>query len=88
MRRGDPPRFFTLNRTSAVITICSHCKRVISQTLNGGGGQSAGNREEPVSHGICSKCLIVLENRIREKPEYSLAIPPDRPLPLKAKDHG
>jgi len=52
------------------------------------GSRAVGDREEPVSHGICSKCLIILESKIREKPEYSVALPPGQELPLKTKDHG
>ena len=48
-------------------------------------GRSPEEREEQVSHGICSKCLIVLESKIREKPDYSVALPPERRDALKTK---
>jgi len=37
--------------------------------------RSCDERQEQVSHGICSKCLIILESRIREKPDYSVPLP-------------
>lgn len=70
-----------------MITICSQCKRVISQTM-GGNSRPVADREELVSHGICSKCLIVLENKIREKPDYSLPPPARDAAPLKVKGTG
>ena len=42
-----------------VITICSRCKRTISETLEDGS-------EKKVSHGICTRCLAILESEIRE----------------------
>lgn len=81
-----PGSQFTI-RTVPVITICSHCKRVISQTLQGG-PRCNGDGEEPVSHGICSKCLVILESKIRERPEYALVLPPEEDLTVKVKEHG
>lgn len=43
-----------------MITVCSQCKRIISETLQDK------NKEQEVSHGICSQCLAVLEDKIRE----------------------
>jgi hypothetical protein len=42
-----------------VITVCSRCKRTISETFEKGS-------EKKVSHGICTRCLAVLESEIRE----------------------
>jgi len=75
------------HRATAVITICSHCKRVISKTM-GGGRRPGVNGEEQISHGICSNCLIVLENKIREKPEYAFPPPPPDAMTLKVKGPG
>ncbi len=83
-----PPRAAPTNRKNDVITICSHCKRVISQTLHRSGCDN-GDGEELISHGICTTCLAILENRIRERPDLSLAPPRARErCPLKVKDHG
>ena len=53
-----------------VITVCSRCKRTISETFEEGS-------EKKVSHGICTRCLAVLEGEIREgaKAEDSPAEP-------------
>ena len=45
-----------------VITVCAHCKRVISETAY---------RDNKVSHGICSKCLALLEQEVQESPRPS-----------------
>lgn len=42
-------------RTALVITICAHCKKVISETAQ---------RDNRISHGICSKCLARLEKEL------------------------
>jgi len=42
-----------------VITVCSRCKRRISETFEKGS-------EKKVSHGICTRCLAILEDEIRE----------------------
>lgn len=42
-------------RTALVITICAHCKKVISETTQ---------RDNRISHGICSKCLARLEKEL------------------------
>jgi hypothetical protein len=42
-----------------VITVCSRCKRTISQTAGEGS-------EKKVSHGICTRCLAIMEGEIRE----------------------
>lgn len=42
-----------------MITVCSRCKRTISETFEKGS-------EKKVSHGICTRCLAVLESEIRE----------------------
>ncbi len=40
-----------------MITVCSRCKRVISETPP---------LDKKVSHGICSQCLEFLEDQIRQ----------------------
>ena len=42
-----------------VITVCSRCKHRISETFDKGS-------EKKVSHGICARCLAILESEIRE----------------------
>ena len=42
-----------------VITVCSRCKHRISETFDKGS-------EKKVSHGICARCLAILEGEIRE----------------------
>jgi hypothetical protein len=42
-----------------VITVCSRCKQKISETFEKGS-------ENKVSHGICPRCLAILESEIRE----------------------
>jgi hypothetical protein len=42
-----------------VITVCSRCKNRISETFDKGS-------EKKVSHGICARCLAILESEIRE----------------------
>ena len=42
-----------------VITVCSRCKHTISETFDKGS-------EKKVSHGICARCLAILEGEIRE----------------------
>ena len=42
-----------------VITVCSRCKQRISETFDKGS-------ENKVSHGICARCLAILESEIRE----------------------
>jgi hypothetical protein len=41
-----------------VITVCSRCKHRISETFDKGS-------EKKVSHGICARCLAILEREIR-----------------------
>jgi hypothetical protein len=69
-----------------VTTICSQCKRVINQTVHSRGASHTD--PELISHGICSKCLIILENKIREKPEFSMSFPAEQGFPLKPKTPG
>jgi len=42
-----------------VITVCSRCKHRISETFEKGS-------EKKISHGICARCLTILESEIRE----------------------
>ena len=42
-----------------VITVCSRCKHRISETFDKGS-------EKKVSHGICARCLAILESELRE----------------------
>lgn len=42
-----------------MITVCSRCKHRISETFDKGS-------EKKVSHGICARCLAILESEIRE----------------------
>lgn len=62
-----------------VITICSRCKRTISETFEKGS-------EKKVSHGICSRCLAVLESEIREGPRADDNHEAQKAAPLLAKD--
>jgi hypothetical protein len=62
-----------------VITVCSRCKRTISQTPGEGS-------EKKVSHGICAGCLVILENEIRESSKVSENGPKPETVPLHAED--
>ena len=42
-----------------MITVCSRCKHRISETFDKG-------PEKKVSHGICARCLAILERELRE----------------------
>lgn len=64
-----------------MITICSHCKRVISETLQ------KKDKEEKISHGICTQCLSVLEGKIRENQNCMISTPQGKSLSLKMKEH-
>jgi hypothetical protein len=59
----------------AVITVCSRCKQKISETFERGS-------DKKVSHGICSRCLAILEGEIREgaKADENKAEPETAPL--------
>lgn len=54
-----------MNKDKVVITVCSQCKRIISETLQP-------KKEDKVSHGICSQCLIILENKIQQNKTPSM----------------
>ncbi len=45
-----------------MLTICSHCKQVISETPPS---------NEKVSHGICPRCLEMLESHIKQNKKTS-----------------
>ncbi|MEW6443303.1 MAG: hypothetical protein AB1640_20395 [bacterium] len=45
-----------------MITICAHCKRIISETPS---------QDNKISHGICGQCLAKLERDIQESPRTS-----------------
>ena len=59
---SDPDRQDTPLEDRVVITVCAHCKRVISETAF---------RDNKVSHGICNKCLASLEKEIQQSPRPS-----------------
>jgi hypothetical protein len=76
-------RLNSTERTILMITICSQCRRVIGQTQQ---SRAASRTDpEPISHGICSKCLIILEDKIRE---FSMTPPPDPGAPPKTNNPG
>ena len=58
-----------------MITVCSRCKQTISETFGEGS-------EKKVSHGICARCLAILESEIREsaKATENGSKPADSPL--------
>jgi hypothetical protein len=62
-----------------VITVCSRCKHRISETFEKGS-------EKKVSHGICARCLAILENEIREGAKASENGPKPEETPLHAED--
>lgn len=57
-----------------MITVCSRCKHTISETFDKGS-------EKKVSHGICDRCLAILESEIRESAKVTESGPkPDETL--------
>ncbi len=54
-----------------MITVCSRCKRVINQALQP-------EHDEKVSHGICARCLAILEERIKKNPKSVSSVPPGK----------
>ena len=62
-----------------VITVCSRCKQTISETVDKGS-------EKKVSHGICAKCLTILESEIRESGKVASKGPKSESDPLVAED--
>ena len=47
------------DKEKAVITVCTECKRIISVA-------PPHDPEEKVSHGICPKCLPILERKLKK----------------------
>lgn len=62
-----------------MITVCSRCKHRINETLDKGS-------EKKVSHGICARCLAILENEIRESAKATENGPKPEVTPLHAED--
>ncbi len=62
-----------------MITVCSRCKRTISQTPVDGS-------EKKVSHGICTQCLVVLESEIRESSKAQDLRSGREEIPLRITD--
>lgn len=62
-----------------MITVCSRCKRVISETLQH-------DPEEKISHGICARCLSILERKIRENAKYHIRQATPRESSLRTKE--
>jgi|GEM_PF-3034553 len=62
-----------------VITVCSRCKHTISETFDKGS-------EKKVSHGICSRCLAILESEIRESAKATENGPKPEEAHLRAED--
>ena len=62
-----------------VITVCSRCKHTISETFDKGS-------EKKVSHGICARCLAILESEIREGAKATENGPKPEETPLHAED--
>ena len=62
-----------------MITVCSRCKQTISETFEEGS-------ETKVSHGICSRCLAILEEKIRDGAKAGSLSPEENTVPLPAED--
>ncbi len=62
-----------------VITVCSRCKHRISETFDKGS-------EKKVSHGICARCLAILEREIRESVKATENGPKPEETPLHAEE--
>jgi hypothetical protein len=70
----------TLNALErVVITVCSRCKHRISETFDKGS-------EKKVSHGICARCLAILEGEIQEGAKAAENGPKAQETPLHAED--
>lgn len=61
-----------------MVTVCAHCKRVISETAY---------QDNKISHGICGNCLAQLEVELLEGPKTpaELRPPKDSQAPLTKK---
>ena len=62
-----------------MITVCSRCKKTISETAEQGS-------EKKVSHGICSRCLAILEGQILEGTKAVDSRPKAKTAPLHVED--
>ena len=62
-----------------VITVCSRCKHTISETFDKGS-------EKKVSHGICARCLAILESEIRESAKTAENTQKPGETPLHAEE--
>jgi hypothetical protein len=62
-----------------VITVCSRCKQTIGETFDKGS-------EKKVSHGICARCLAILESEIRESAKAADNGSKSEEAPLHAED--
>lgn len=62
-----------------MITVCSRCKQTISETFEEG-------PETKVSHGICARCLAVLEGKIRDGAKAGSRSPEENTEPLPPDD--
>ena len=63
----------------SVITVCSRCKQTIAESFEKGS-------DKKVSHGICSRCLAILESEIREGAKAADNPPQSNAGPLHAED--
>jgi len=62
-----------------VITVCSRCKQTIAESFEKGS-------EKKVSHGICSRCLAILEREIQETAKATDNPSESNNAPLRAED--
>jgi hypothetical protein len=62
-----------------VITVCSRCKQTIAESFEEGS-------EKKVSHGICSRCLAILEGEIQESAKATENPPESKTAPVHAED--
>jgi hypothetical protein len=62
-----------------VITVCSRCKQTIAESYEKGS-------DKKVSHGICSRCLAILESEIREGVKATDDPSEPNAAPLHAED--
>jgi hypothetical protein len=62
-----------------VITVCSRCKHRISETFDKGS-------EKKISHGICARCLAILESELRESAKVTEKGPKAEETSLHAEE--
>ena len=62
-----------------MITVCSRCKQTIAESFEKGS-------ENKVSHGICSRCLAILESALQETTKATDNPPEPNAAPLHAEE--